>query len=251
MSQADSLHGRYRLFVSELTGALDANDEAAFRVAFERLRAEVNVELNPELKRLTETAQSSLRRFRERARLDALANQEVSDARKRLTHAVQLTGEAAQRTLDLIEQSGPLVDQLTRDATQLVHEWNTRGSRAKVTESLWPERVHDFLGRIVGDSRQLRQILSQMLQAQCFQDLTGQIIQGVNEFAGDLEAVLAQLVALTNGEDTRRMPMLRPAGADGAWRRAAGPRVPGVDDANSVNGQDDIDALLANVAGGE
>ena len=47
MSQADTLHGRYRSFVADLSGALDANDEAAFRGAFERLREQINVELNP------------------------------------------------------------------------------------------------------------------------------------------------------------------------------------------------------------
>ena len=95
MSQADSLHGRYRSFVADLTGALDANDEAAFRGAFERLRGALNVEFNPELKRLTANAQSALRRFREEARLDALAAEEVPDARKRLAHVVKLTDEAA------------------------------------------------------------------------------------------------------------------------------------------------------------
>src|SRR5213075_1183398 len=103
MSQDDTLQGRYRSIVDELAGALDSNDGAAFRGAFDRLRAQLNLELNPELKRITADAQSALRRFREEARLEVLADHEVPDARRRLAHVVKLTEEAAHRTLDLVE----------------------------------------------------------------------------------------------------------------------------------------------------
>jgi hypothetical protein len=65
--------------------------------------------------------------------------------------------------------------------------------------------------------------------------------------------VLGQLVALANGEDTRRMPALKlplPQEPPPEWQRGTGPQVPGVGDAPAV-GQDDIDALLASVAGGK
>lgn len=248
MSQADSLHGRYRTFVADLAGALDSNDEAAFRGAFERLREQINVELNPELKRLTASAQSALRRFREQARIDALAAHEVPDARKRLSHVVKLTDEAAHRTLDLVEQSGPLIDHWARGAAQLLEEWHMHGSRDAATTSLWPERAHEFLERALPDADRVRRNLSGMLLAQGYQDLTGQIIRGVIGLVGELEAVLGQLVSLANGEDTRRMPVLKLPVADHS--RGVGPQVPGVGDTVAVNDQDDIDALLASVASG-
>jgi chemotaxis protein CheZ len=241
MSQTDSLHGRYRSFVADLTGALDANDEAAFRGAFERLRGALNVELNPELKRLTGNAQSALRRFREEARLDALAAEEVPDARKRLAHVVKLTDEAAHTTLDLIDKTGPIIEHTTRAATQLLAEWNAGGA---------DDRVHAFVERARSDAELVRGFLSQMLLAQGYQDLTGQIIRSVIALVGELETVLGELVALANGEDTRRMPALT-AVAKPEWQRGAGPQVPGTSNHDSVGGQDDIDALIASMAGGQ
>ena len=253
MSQADSLHGRFRTHVSELADALDANDEAAFRGAFERLREQLNVELNPELKRLAGEAQSAMRRFRERARLEVLADQEVPDARKRLAHVVKLTEEAAHRTLDLVEQSSPLVERTSIGAAQLVEEWGLHGSRQLAVSTMWPERVIETLERTLKDSEHLQRHLSQMLLAQGYQDLSGQIISSVITLVIELESVLGQLVALANGEDTRRMPVLRLDTTQPmpAALMATGPQVPGISRGIVVEDQADIDALLASVAAGK
>jgi chemotaxis protein CheZ len=250
MSKDDSLSERYRSHVADLVSAVEANDDAAFRGAVERLREGLNLELNPELRRITASAQEAMRKFREQARIDALIAHEVPDARKRLTHVVKLTGDAAHRTLDLIEKSGPMVDGFAREASQLLEEWNTYGARDLAALSLWPERVQDFLERSIGDGNHVRRSLTQMLLAQGYQDLTGQIILGVAELVGELETVLKQLVALANGEDTRLMPVLQlPEGADP--QRGHGPHVPGTSGSVAVGGQDDIDALLASVANGQ
>src|SRR3954451_25113000 len=179
MSQADSLQGRFRSHVTDLAGALDSNDEAAFRAALERLRAQLNVELNPELQRITSDAMSALRRFREQARLEVLADQEVPDARRRLAHVVKLTEEAARRTLDLVDQSTPLVDRMSIEAAQLLEEWELHGSRQLAVSTMWPERATETMERAVRDSERVRRLLTQMLLAQGYQDLSGQIISSV------------------------------------------------------------------------
>ena len=253
MSQADSLQGRYRSLVDELSGAVDANDDGAFRGAFERLRAQLNVDLNPELKRIAATAQSALRRFREQARLEVLADQEVPDARKRLAHVVKLTEEAAHRTLDLVDQSTPLVDRMAIEAAQLLEEWELHGSRQLAVSTMWPERATESLERAVRDSERVRRLLTQMLLAQGYQDLSGQIISSVITLVIELERVLGQLVALASGEDTRRMPALKleQTRPQPDHLTASGPQVPGVSQGQVVDSQDDIDALLASVAGGQ
>ena len=245
MTDSTTPDARYRPLVGELVAALDAQDDAAFRGAFERLRDLLNVELNPELRRITESAQSALERFRDELRLETLAGQEVPDARKRLAHVVQLTDEAAHRTLDLVEQSGPLVDQTARGAAGLLDEWRAQAA--------WPADAPQILERAVRDCDQVRGHLSEMLLAQGYQDMTGQIIRSVNSLVGELEHVLAKLVALVNGEETRRMPALRLPQADSAedLRRGIGPQIEGVGSGNAVSGQDDIDALLASMAAGK
>jgi chemotaxis protein CheZ len=250
MSNADSISGRYRSHVADLVGALDADDEAAFRGAFERLRDQLNVERNPELQRISDRAQSALRRFREEARLEVLADQEVPDARRRLAHVVKLTEEAAHRTLDLVEQSSPLIHRMSHEAAQLIEEWGLHGSRELAVQTLWPERAQETLERAVRDADHVRRYLSQMLLAQGYQDLSGQIIGSVIRLVNELEVVLGQLVMMAYGDETRRMPALS---ADKMQRAGhhMGPRVPGIGDGQVMTGQEDIDALLESVAGGK
>ena len=256
MTTADSpntqLRDQYGSLVAALQAAIDAGDDTAFRGAFDHLRERLSVEFMPELKRLTANAESALIRFRERARIDALADQEVPDARKRLAHVVQLTDEAAHRTLDLVERSGPLIEQTAKDAAELLEAWKVHGSRTLAAASLWPERALNFMERSLEDSDRVRALLTEMLMAQGYQDITGQIIRSVIALVGEIEEVLGQLVALSNGEDTRRMPALKsPAPvATAAWQQGLGPQVPGITDQNAVSDQDDIDALIASMAGG-
>lgn len=242
MSQADLLIP-YRPHVDALSRAIDAGDDAAFRRAFEALREGMNAEFLPELKRITETAQGALRRFREETRLDALAADEVPDARKRLQHVVKLTEEAANRTLDLVERSGPIVDQAAREAAVLLEAWNAG-------DSSWPHRAHTFIERAVKDTNQVRGHLSEMLMAQGFQDITGQIIRGVVSLVGELESVLGQLVVIASGDGTTRAVRALSDAPREDLMRGVGPTVPGVRDANAVSDQDDIDALLSKFASG-
>jgi chemotaxis protein CheZ len=237
--------------VADLQAALDAGDDAAFRATFEKLREGMNTDfLMPELKRLTASAESALKRFRQEARLEVLADHEVPDARRRLAHVVKLTEEAAHRTLDLVEQSTPLVERMSSESAQLLEEWGLHGSRQLAVSTFWPERAFENMERVMRDSDHLRRYLSQMLLAQGYQDLSGQIIQAVIKLAVELESVLGELALLAQGEDTRSVRALKLPEAETAGQ-GMGPQVPGVASRSAtVSGQDDIDALLASVANG-
>ena len=66
---------------------------------------------------------AALERFRLDSRLDDLAEKEMPDARQRLNHVLKLTDEAAHRTLDLVEQSGPPAERTAREAAALTESW--------------------------------------------------------------------------------------------------------------------------------
>jgi len=243
MPNTDPSNASHRHHVDALSSALDACDDAAFLRAFEQLRESMSVEFMPELRRITAGGQSALRKFREETRLDALATHEVPDARKRLAHVVKLTDEAAHRTLDLVERSGLIVDRAARAGAELLEAWVVDGQPEHTGSSKWAERARLFLGRAAQDTDQMRSHLSEMLLAQGYQDLTGQVIRGVISLVDELESMLSELVRLSTGDETMRtLRILSSAPSD--LQRGVGPRVPGVRDSGSVSDQDDIDALL-------
>ena len=240
---------RFRAHVAALQSALDGGDAAGFCRAFDALGAEMDSGLLPELKRITASAQSALARFSAEARLDALAGHEVPDARKRLTHVVKLTDEAAHRTLDLVELCGPLIEEASRSSAQLLAAWERLDSRDTEAAALWPGRAVVFLERTRADSSTLRAYLSELLMAQGYQDITGQIIRSVIALVDELERVLGKLVQIAEGHEVTSLVRSLPTPAN--WEQGLGPQVAGISNGDAVSGQDDIDALLSQMAAGK
>ena len=231
---------RFRAQVAALQSALDGGDAAAFCRAFDSLCAEMDSGLLPELKRITAKAQSALARFSTEARLDTLAGHEVPDARKRLTHVVKLTDQAAHRTLDLVELCGPIVDEAARGAARLLENRNA---------PQWADHAAVFLDRTRTDADALRAHLSELLMAQGYQDITGQIIRSVIALVDELERVLGKLVQIAEGHEVTSLVRSLPTPAN--WEQGLGPQIAGIANGDAVAGQDDIDALLSQMAAGK
>ena len=201
-------------------------------------------DLLAQLQDLTCNLQSALDRFRLDSRLTRLAEKEVPDARERLQHVLKLTDQAAHRTLDLVENACPLADRTAKEAASLSEPWS-RFRAGTITVSDYCDlisRVDKFLVASRSDSEVVRQNLNEVLMAQDFQDLTGQIIRGVMTLVSEVEVVLVDLAQLAGNQPGATGPTAE------ELARGTGPAVPGVDQgAATVNGQVDIDALLSDL----
>jgi chemotaxis protein CheZ len=199
-------------------------------------------DLLAQLADLTSNLRNALDRFRLDSRLTALAVKEIPDARQRLMHVLKLTEAAAHRTLDLVERSGPPADRTAREAASLGESWQRfRLGTISVAEYVdLTERIDRFLGAARADSETVRANLNEVLLAQDYQDLTGQIIRGVMNLVAEVEVVLVDLTHLAGNQAG--------TGQADASSRGQGPAIPGVDHGGTIiNGQADIDALLSDL----
>lgn len=199
--------------------------------------------LMAELHDLTCNLRTALERFRFESRLNDLAEKEIPDARQRLSHVLELTDSAAHRTLDLVEQSCPPADRIAGEANELSGVWarfRARQIEPGEFRALLP-RMDAFLKAARADSEAVRANLAEVLLAQGYQDLSGQIIRGVMVLVAEVEKTLADLTRLARGEPDAT---LRPHNDENA--RRGGPAVPGVDpEATIANDQQAVDALLS------
>jgi chemotaxis protein CheZ len=239
-----ALREEFGASIAALAGALAAGDEPRFLEELDALVQRRERTLFGELRKLTGDLQAALERFRVDSRLMDLAEKEVPDARHRLDHVLKLTDEAAHRTMDLVEQSGPLAERTAREAADIVDLW--RRFRARNIDLAdfrkLVERMDVFLESARTDMDKVRGNLSEVLLAQGYQDLSGQIIRGVMKLVAELEVALVDLVKLSK------------TGASGAsaskplsdeTRRGFGPAIPGIKNGPAVSGQQDVDALLS------
>jgi chemotaxis protein CheZ len=161
-----------------------------------------------------------------------------------------MTDEAAHRTLDLVEQSGPLAEHIAREAAVLIESFESFTGRTHGAHGIEGaiqsldgllavvKAVEKFLPAARSDSELIRKNLADVLLAQGYQDLTGQIIRSVMKLVAELELALANLANLS-GDVVEHATMGENASA------GHGPVVPGVSKGELASGQTDVDALLS------
>jgi chemotaxis protein CheZ len=236
-----SLREEFGATVAALSDALAAGNETAFFAELDALLQRRERMLFLDLRKLTGDLRSALQRFHLDSRLADLAEKDVPDAKLRLDHVLRLTDEAAHRTLDLVEQSGPLAERTSRGAGELSEQWrNFRERKIAVAEfQRMVSSMDAFLHGAVADMDKVRDNLSEVLLAQGYQDLSGQIIRGVMKLVTELEITLVDLVRLSRTGARTTRPV------SDETRRGFGPPIPGINTGPSVNDQQDVDALLS------
>jgi chemotaxis protein CheZ len=240
-SRTTTLQEEYGATVAALADASAADDEALFHAELDTLVQRREIELFGELRKLTTDLQGALERFRIDSRLVDLAEKEVPNAKHRLDHVLKLTDEAAHKTMDLVEQSGPLAERTATQAASIFEAWQ-RFRKREIQVDEFQKLVLQmdvFLEAASNDMDKVRANLAEVVLAQGYQDLSGQIIRGVMKLVGELETALIELVRLskTGGTTTKRVTE--------DTRRGFGPTIPGINNGPAVSGQQDVDSLLA------
>ncbi len=249
MTNFSVLQREYGACVDALREAIDTADEDAFFAAVDHIVHMREPRMLSEIRKLTGGLQKALERFSIESRLADFAEHEIPNARARLTHVINMTDEAAHRTLDLVERSGPLADRVAREANALLEALSAyreppapAGSEgvARSIEAFAPlmRTVEAFLPAARCDCEQIRRNLADVLLAQGYQDLTGQIIRGVIKLVAELERTLGSLTQLS-GDIVEHATLGENASA------GQGPVIPGVTRGEVASAQTDVDELLS------
>ncbi|MCG5499511.1 protein phosphatase CheZ [Ectothiorhodospira lacustris] len=220
------------------------NEEGAGRLIEEMGRMHESL-LFQELGKLTRDLHEALNSFRLDSRLSELTHQDIPDAKERLNYVVAMTDQAAHRTLNAVEAALPVSEMLANRAQALRADWARFRQREMSVDEFRSvsQALAEFLEDTERDAETLRSQLSEVLMAQDFQDLTGQVIRRVMTLVQDLEDSLVGLVRISGKR------LSTPEGKDrGAGTEPAGPAVKGTSDQGDVvKSQDDVDDLLSSL----
>ena len=130
------------------------------------------------------------------AYLAAPANNELGTVAEKLKHVLEMTGKAANETLDLTELIERRVEARMAGYRELRNHLEEtlatkQGNREAVKRLL---ELQTWLDRVETEDRTTLNNLTQLHMAQSYHDLTGQLIQKVLPIVGDLETRLAGLI---------------------------------------------------------
>jgi chemotaxis protein CheZ len=124
------------------------------------------------------------------------AAHDIPDARDRLDYVARMTEQAAQRVLNATEAAGPLQERIHHGAAAITTDWQLllQGAFTEQASRAMAERTLAYLNETQTATTETRQHLMDIMMAQDFQDLTGQVIKKVTELAHGLEQQLLQLL---------------------------------------------------------
>lgn len=201
-----------------------------------------------ELGKLTRELHDTLNSFHLDSKIASLTEKDIPDAKERLNYVITMTEQAAHRTLTAVEESLPIAEELQTRAEQLQDKWRRfRQKDMNVNEfrALVPE-IDSFLDLTSGHATKLNASLSDVLMAQDFQDITGQIIRRVINLVKDVEDNLVGLIRIS-GQRMAPEKAAKTTACKEDLSRGVGPQVPGLDTADVVKNQDDVDDLLSSL----
>ncbi|MDJ0808372.1 MAG: protein phosphatase CheZ [Gammaproteobacteria bacterium] len=226
-----------------LVSALKTNRDADAERLIHELSNPSESQLFIEVGRLTRELHEAINGFLLDAKIAEMTNVEIPDAKERLNHVITMTQDSANRTLTAVEESIPLVVSLASQSDNLLQDWEKLRSRLLDKEDFkdLSESLMTFLNRAQEDSTTLHKNLSEVLMAQDFQDLTGQIIRRVINLVHDVEEKLVKLVRITGGK-LNQTPQ-----SHNDPHQLEGPTVPGVDQGEQMSSQDEVDDLLSSL----
>ncbi|MCL5425809.1 MAG: protein phosphatase CheZ [Gammaproteobacteria bacterium] len=180
------------------------------------------------------------------------AAEAIPDARDRLHYVATMTEKAADRALNAIDRAQPLQDQLADRASALDKRWAEWFEAPKELDEAKAlvKETRTYLGEVPDMTSATNKELMEIMMAQDFQDLTGQVIKKMMDVIQEIEHQLVQVLIENAPGAHARETMQRKAEdqwkSDSARRNEEllnGPQVK--DNApDIVTGQDQVDDLL-------
>ena len=232
-------------YAHNLVESLEAGDIDSVRQIMDEIASLRESDLFCEMGKLTRELHDSLNTFKLDTKLSGLAESEIPDAKERLNHVITMTEEAADKTLTAVEEAIPLSDEIKANALELKSRWEKFKDRKLSVEEFreLSKDLDKFFPQIAEGSVILNDKLNEILMAQGFQDLTGQIIRRVITLVQDVEQGLVDLIKMSGVPEASKKES-----KEGLDTTAEGPVIPGVDHTSeTVDGQDDVDDLLSSL----
>jgi chemotaxis protein CheZ len=124
------------------------------------------------------------------------AASDIPDARDRLDYVARLSEQAAKKVLDATDAAGPLQDGIDSSAADLSRSWQALldGAASEADWRALAARTVASLDASRAAASATKTHLMDIMMAQDFQDLTGQVIGRVTSIAQNLEQQLVEVL---------------------------------------------------------
>jgi len=198
-----------------------------------------------EIGKLTRHLHEALTNFQLDTRITDLAASEIPNAKDRLNYVIEKTEQAANKTMDKVDQCHQMADHIAKDSQELLEEWQKLYRRELEPGDFRKlcKRIETHLVKNKNSADELHAGLSDVLLAQDYQDLTGQVIRQVITLVQDVEDSMVNVIKMfgnLEGYDKAKGEVKIVEGVEGP--------ITNKDKRDDVvSGQDEVDDLLSSL----
>lgn len=224
----------------------DQQDQADALLA--EIQKPTESELFEEIGKLTRQLHDSLSNFQADSRLNDLATADIPDAKERLNYVITRTEDAANKTMDAVESIFPVVDNIATQVRDVNPSWTKLMNNEIDLEEFKGLCIDiDTLLTTTGEGTQrIHSLMTDVLMAQDFQDLTGQVIRKVIELVHEVEESLISILTACGISEEQQKEAKSPSPKVGD-NLVEGPIVDAKNRNDVVEDQDDVDDLLSSL----
>jgi chemotaxis protein CheZ len=166
---------------------------------------------------------------------------ELPDAKSRLSYIARLTGDAADKVLNRVDLAKAQQDHIAAE-TRRIGALIVKDPVAAVAKG----DVMNFISDVEASTKEVDGHLTEIMMAQDFHDLTGQVIAKVVNLAANIEEQLIKLLLQTAPAEAMAKPVT-PEPAPEYKPALNGPAVDAATNPDVVKGQSEVDDLLASL----
>ncbi len=206
--------------------------------------ADVSQDVHQRIGSLTRQLHDSLRGLGLTDKVKTWAG-EIPDARSRLSYIARLTGEAAEKVLNNVDKAKAHHDHIAAE-TRRIGALIVKDPVAAVAKG----HVMNFITDVESATQEIDKNLTDIMMAQDFHDLTGQVVAKVVNLVANVEEQLVQLLIITAPMDTVKPPPVEVRPQEIVVPREPilqGPVVDPEGNPDVVKGQSEVDDLLASL----
>lgn len=225
----------------KLLEAIEQDHDETEQDILEELTSIRESQLFQNVGKITREVHDALRMFEADTELAGIAVNEMPDATERLNYVINATEQAANTTMNIIDDLSPKLNEMGGTSRDLGEAWErllkNSGETTEYRETL--KKVGGFISDVGDVTETVNAGLTEVLMAQEFQDLTSQVLFKVTTMVQTVEQHLVRLIQASGGA------VIIPD-KDTSASGVEGPQIH-EDNPDAVSGQDDVDDLLSSL----
>jgi chemotaxis protein CheZ len=179
---------------------------------------------------------------------------ELNDASSGLEYVLTLTKNAADKTMDMVEECAPISNQLGQEANSLKQEWAKLRNREMTPDEFRAlyTRLDIYFETLDAGTNKLNENMQNIILEQGFQDLTGQVLKKVINLVTEVESNLVSLMRIAGqveavvGIDVNEYVNKEGDNA-GSDTVGEGPQYNAEKRSDVIDSQDNVDDLLSSL----